>query len=132
MLSTLSVASLLLTSLLFGGMALFSFGFAVFVLKHLPTDVARSLIRKAFPVYYLLVTLVAALAALAAVTFDGLSAAILVAIALTTLIARQALMPAINAATDRGDKRAFGMLHGLSVVLQLAQIVATAAVIVRL
>jgi hypothetical protein len=32
------------------------------------------------------------------------------------------LMPAINAATDAGDKRRFGQLHGVSVVLQLLQI----------
>jgi Domain of unknown function (DUF4149) len=130
-LSITSVTALLLSSLLFGGMVLFSFGFAVFVLKHLPTDVARSLIRKAFPIYYLLVAGVAVLAGLAALPSDPVSAAILLTIAVTTIAARQGLMLSINAATDRGDRRAFAMLHGLSVLLQIGQIVAAAIVLVR-
>ncbi|MEL6960975.1 MAG: DUF4149 domain-containing protein, partial [Pseudomonadota bacterium] len=51
-----------------------------------------------------------------------LPGALLGAIALSTVYARQILMPQINAATDRGDKSAFGRLHGLSVVIQLVQI----------
>ena len=43
----------------------------------------------------------------------------------------QILMPAINAATDAGNKRRFGMLHGLSVVITLIHIVAAAYVLHR-
>ena len=42
--------------------------------------------------------------------------------ALSTVPVRQLLMPAINRATDAGDRRRFGWLHGLSVVITLAHI----------
>jgi hypothetical protein len=41
-------------------------------------------------------------------------------------------MPAINDATDRGLRRRFAWLHGLSVVVTLAHIVIAGAVLVRL
>lgn len=129
---SLPAIALLLTALLLGGMSLFAFGFAVFVLKNLPTNLARSLIRKAFPPYYLLVMVVSALAGMAALPADRLSALLLAAICGTTAIARQSLMPAVNAATDRGDRRAFGRLHGASVLIQIAQIIAAGVVLLRL
>jgi hypothetical protein len=122
---------MLFSSLLFGGMVLFSFGFALFVLKHLPAAVARPLIRQAFPHYYLLVIVTAALAALAAAPVDLLTAALLAAISLSTILARQVLMPAVNAATDQGDKKRFGQLHGISVLIQLAQIGAVVTCLLR-
>ena len=45
----LQVASLLTVAMLFGGMFLFSGGFAAFLFRHLPPEGARMLIRKAFP-----------------------------------------------------------------------------------
>lgn len=131
MLSALATTAMLLSSLLFGGMVLFSFGFALFALKHLPAAVARPLIRQAFPHYYLLVILTAGLAALAAAPSDGTTAGLLAAIALSTILARQVLMPAVNAATDRGDKKRFGQLHGVSVLIQLAQIGAVVICLLR-
>lgn len=131
MLSALATTAMLLSSLLFGGMVLFSFGFALFALKHLPAAVARPLIRQAFPHYYLLVMIIAGLAALAAAPVDGTTAGLLAAIALSTILARQVLMPAVNAATDRGDKKRFGQLHGLSVLIQLAQIGAVVICLLR-
>jgi hypothetical protein len=53
-------------------------------------------------------------------------------IALTTVPTRQVLMPAINAATDRGQRQRFVRLHTLSVLVTLAHIAAAAAVLVRL
>ena len=41
-------------------------------------------------------------------------------------------MPAINAASDAGDKGGFARLHGLSVVITLIHILASAVVLVRL
>jgi len=132
MLATLPAIALLLTAMLLGGMSLFAFGFAIFVLRNLQTDIARSLIRKAFPPYYLLVIVVSALAGLAALPVDRLSATLLAAICAATVIARQLIMPAVNAATDRGDRRSFGMRHGLSVLIQIAQIIAAGIVLLRL
>jgi hypothetical protein len=44
---------------------------------------------------------------------------------------RQTLMPAINRATDIGDKRRFNRLHGLSVVITLLHLVGTGWVLTR-
>lgn len=129
--TSLAIAALLATALLFGGMVLFSFGFAVFVLSALPAETARPLIRRAFPPYYLLVIAVAGLAALLVAFRDPLAAVLLGLIAVSTIPARQMLMPAINAAADAGDKRRFGLLHGVSVVVQLIQIGLAGLVLAR-
>ncbi len=125
-------AALLLTAWLFGGMLLFAAGFAAFLFKALPMDQARALIRKAFPPFYLFVLATSAVAAALCVPLDRPSALALALIALTTVPARQLLMPAINAATDRGERQRFAMLHGLSVLLTLAHIVVAAGVVVRM
>jgi hypothetical protein len=51
---------------------------------------------------------------------------------LTTLAARQLLMPAINRATDLGHRQRFGWLHGFSVLLTLGHIVLSAVVLVHM
>lgn len=124
--------SLLVTALLFGGMVLYSFGFAAFVFTALPANVAGPLIRRAFPHFYLFVLASSAIAAVVALAFDPVSSAILVAIAVTALLARQILMPAINAATDQGAKTRFKVLHTLSVLITLAHIGAAAFVLIRI
>ncbi len=125
-------AALLVTAWLFGGMLLFSAGFAAFVFKVLSVTEARLLIRQAFPPFYLFVVGSAALAAGLCWTVDRWGALVLALIAITTVFARQVLMPAINAATDRGEKRRFARLHSVSVFLTLAHIVASAAVLIHL
>ncbi len=130
--SLLSGAALLATAWLFGGMFLFSAGFAAFVFKVLPIAEARFLIRRAFPPFYLFVLGSAAVAAVLCWALDRWSAWVLGLIAITTVFARQVLMPAINAATDRGEKRRFAWLHGMSVLLTLSHILASAAVLIRL
>ena len=47
--------ALLINSLLFGGMTLYSFGFAAFVFSTLPPDLSRKTIRLAFPHFYFFV-----------------------------------------------------------------------------
>ena len=73
-----------------------------------------------------------AVAGAAAAFVAPVSAAILGAIAVTTLFARQVLMPAINRATDSGDKPRFKLLHTGSVLLTLAHIGAAGFVIMAL
>ncbi|MCA3132351.1 MAG: DUF4149 domain-containing protein [Betaproteobacteria bacterium] len=128
----LSGAALLTTALLFGGMLLFAAGFAAFAFKALPLPDARALIRKAFPPFYLFVMLTAGAAALLSWPRDPLSALGLASIALTTVPARQLLMPAINRATDLGLKARFARLHGLSVLITLVHIVVAAVIVLRL
>lgn len=125
-------AALLLTALLFGGTILYAFGFAAFVFTALPADTAGPLIRRAFPHFYLFVLATSAAAAAVSATGDPTSALILAAIAATTVVGRQVIMPAVNAATDAGATRRFKTLHTVSVVITLAHIAAAGVVIVKL
>ena len=124
--------AVLTTALLFGGMTLYSFGFAAFLFTALPPDVAGATLRRAFPAFYLFVIGVAALAAGLLWPLDAVAAGLMMAIAITTVPSRQLLMPAINAATDRGQRNRFKWLHGVSVLVTLAHIAAAGAVLVRL
>lgn len=130
--TTLRLASLLLTAGLFGGMLLFAGGFAAFLFTALPVDQARLLIRRAFPPFYLFVIGAAALSAASAAWVDGRAAWLLAAVALTTLPTRQLLMPAINRATDAGQRGRFARMHGLSVLITLAHIGAAGWALARL
>ncbi|MFM8599422.1 MAG: DUF4149 domain-containing protein [Mycobacterium sp.] len=116
-------AALLVTALLFGGMTLYSFGFAAFVFSALPMETAGPTIRRAFPHFYLFVIATAAVAALLVWPSARSLSVALAAIALTAVPARQILMPAINRATDTGATVRFKRLHRLSVSITLAHIV---------
>ncbi len=122
MISSLAVLS---TALLFGGMTLYSFGFAAFLFTALPAKAAGGVLRRAFPWFYAFVICTAAAAALLWWPRDAVFAAVMAAVAVTTVPVRQVLMPAINRATDAGLRQRFKWLHGLSVVVTLGHIVAT-------
>jgi Domain of unknown function (DUF4149) len=124
--------AILTTALLFGGMVLYSFGFAAFLFAALPPDVAGPTIRRAFPLFYLFVMGTAGAASALVWTFDPLAAGLLAAIVVTTLPTRQILMPAINRATDTGARARFKALHGLSVVITLVHIALAGLVLARL
>lgn len=124
-------AALLTTALLFGGMVLYSVGFGAFLFTALPSDVAGSTIRRAFPLFYLFVIGTAAVATALTWPFDPLAAGLLAAIAVTTLPTRQILLPAINRATDTGALARFDALHGLSVAITVAGIALTGVVLAR-
>jgi len=128
----LHMASLLVIACLFGGMFLFSAGFAAFLFKYLPPENARMLIRKAFPPFYLFVIASSGLAAVLSWRSDSFSAACMAFVMVTTLAARQLLMPAINRATDLGHRKQFLWLHGFSVVLTLGHIVLAAVVLAQM
>jgi hypothetical protein len=128
---TQSVA-ILITALLFGGMALYSFGFAAFLFTVLPAATAGLTLRRAFPLFYLFVFVTALLASAFLWLHDPLAGALMALVAITTVPARQMLMPAINRASDNGLRQRFKWLHGLSVVITLAHISAAGFVLVRL
>lgn len=127
----LSVA-VLITALLFGGMTLYSFGFAAFLFMMLPAETAGLALRRAFPFFYLFVIVSALLASAFLWTHDSLSAALMALVAISAVPTRQALMPAINRATDLGRRQQFKWLHGLSVAITLGHIAAAGFVLVRL
>jgi len=126
------IAALLMSSLLFGGMLLFSASFAAFLFKSLPPLEASALIRKAFPSFYMFVAITALITASLALASSFYSAGILVLVGLSTIPTRQILMPAINTATDTKRKQRFLVLHSLSVFITLTHIVAVGFVIVDL
>lgn len=128
----LNMASLLVVACLFGGMFLFSAGFVAFLFKYLPPQDARMLIRKAFPPFYLFVIVASGVAMLLSWRDDSYSAAWMAFVMLTTVGARQLLMPAINRATDLGNKKRFLWLHGFSVLLTLGHIVLAGVVLVHM
>ena len=121
--------ALLATSFLFGGMMLFAAGFGPIVLKNLEGNVARLFIRNTFPHFYLFVLASSFLAAVTVFVFAPFASLALLAIFFSTLPARQILMPAINAAADKGDRKKFKLLHALSVVITLAHIVIAGSVL---
>ena len=121
--------SLLLTAFLFGGMLLFSVGFGPLVLKNLEGSVARLFIRNTFPHFYLFVLASSFLAAATVFTTAPAASVALLVIFFTTLPARQILMPAINVASDEGDRKKFKTLHALSVAITLAHIFISGAVL---
>lgn len=127
----MTVLALLVSALLFGGMVVYSFGFAAFVFTALPAETAGPLIRRAFPHYYLFLIITGAVAAALLAPLDLLASALMAAIALVTIPTRQILMPAINAARDTGDKARFGRLHGLSVTINMVQIIMAGYVLSR-
>jgi len=124
--------AVLITALLFGGMTLYSFGFAAFLFSALPAPAAGATLRRAFPWFYLFVVVTAGLAALLWWSNDTVTAVVMAAVALTTVPVRQLLMPAINRATDAGDRHRFKWLHGASVLVTLTHIGATGWLLVRL
>ena len=124
--------AVLTTALLFGGMTLYSFGFAAFLFTALPAETAGRALRRAFPWFYLFVIATAVTAAALLWSHDPLAGVVMALVALTTVPSRQLLMPAINRATDEGQRRRFKWLHGLSVVITLGHIAAAGFVLVRM
>ncbi|WP_435211067.1 DUF4149 domain-containing protein [Luminiphilus sp. nBUS_16] len=128
----LTTAAVLLTAIVFGGMVLYSFGFAAFLFKTLPAEDAGSILREAFPVFYVWCIAVALIAAVPLWFVDPLSAWLTITVALTTVPLRQLLMPAINSASDNKNRRRFNLLHGLSVLAALAQMAVLGYVLARI
>jgi hypothetical protein len=129
--------ALLLISTLFGGMVLYSFGFAPMVFSALPAADAGRFIRATFPWYYLFVIATAGVGGAILLRSNPRSGAVVLAIAIVGVFARQVLMPWINAVRDmqlRGiveAKRRFSLLHGISVILNFIQLIAAGYVLYR-
>ena len=128
----MTVLALLASSILFGGMVLYSFGFAPLAFAALPMDVAGRLLRFAFPHYYIFIIATAAIATLILLPSDFVSAGLMAATAGAALFARQILMPMINYFRDRNENRNFNRAHFLSITLNMAQLCAVATVLIRL
>ncbi|MGD2082907.1 MAG: DUF4149 domain-containing protein [Chromatiales bacterium] len=125
----------------FGGMLIFSAVLAPLVFTRLPADAAGPFIRAVFPRYYLVLgglSLVAALALTASAGPFAWETAVVAAVVLAFVLARQGLMPWINRESDLardgdpGARHRFNRLHRLSVIVNGLQMFAVAVVLVRL
>jgi hypothetical protein len=122
-----------------GGMLFFAGGVAPVVFRSLPAEAAGPFLRRLFPVYYLVFGIVTALAAVVAAG-GGLwrEAVLLALVAAGFAVARQGLMPRINALRDRvnaGEAAAqggFDALHRASVWLNGLQLLGLLAIAVLL
>lgn len=74
----------------------------------------------------------AAFAALLWWSHYAIAAAVLAGVTLSTIPVRQLLMPAINRATDSGDRLRFKWLHSASVLVTLSHIAVTGWILVRI
>ena len=107
---------------LFGGILLFASGFGTLAFKLLDKTTARSLVRDTFPYFYLYVLANSGIAAAQSFFVDKSAFLLLILIFVTTIPNRQLLMPAVNKAADTGNKKTWGRLHGLSVIITLTHI----------
>ncbi len=110
-----------------GAMLFFSACVAPLVFMRLQPDIAGRFIRALFPWYYGFGFIGSSLSALLCVRTAPGAAGLAFATALGFLVARQALMPAINAArdasmADAAAARRFERLHRASVAVNLVQV----------
>ncbi len=133
---TLHVLASLLTALALGGMVFFAAMFTPLIFKRLPPETAAGFIRQVFPVYYRAMAILTIAAGLP--IWYRPEAWVMAAVGIGFMGARGMLMPRINTARDgraAGDDaaaRRFALLHRVSVVINLAQMVAVLAVFLRL
>lgn len=137
----MTAAAIVMLGVVLGSMTLFSFVVAPAVFRYLPDDTAGRFIRRMFPLYYAfagVASLAACLLLAWALPATLVGFALVLAVTAGFGVARWWLMPAINAARDArldGDERAthrFRRLHGASMVLNLAQMLAVLAAMVSL
>ena len=112
--------SLYLVSAMIGIMMFFTVAVAPTVFKVLPQEWASKYVRNFFPKYYAFLGAVSIIASF--VASDTLTIGLLVLCAALFFISLWVLTPAINRASDQGQKKHFGMLHGLSVVVNFIQL----------
>lgn len=132
---TASVA-LFATALLLGGMVMFAALVAPLVFRVLAPEAAGRFLRSFFPLYYVWGAALAGAAAFAFVPLAWEAAVVMAVVAAGFVFSRQGLMPRINAlrdlelAGDASAKAPFARLHGLSVAVNLGQMLLVAAVLV--
>ena len=131
----LPLVALFATALCLGGMVFFAACVAPLVFSRLPAEHASRFIRAMFPIYYLYVLGLSAAAAVALLPLSTVAAGLAGAVALSALWLRQVLMKTINRLSDAaqaGDAQAgrrFDRMHRLSVIMNVLQMAALAAVL---
>ena len=136
----IDAAALTAAAVVFGGMVFFAFVYAPLVFIKLGTETGGQFIREVFPVYYVAMgaTSIAAAVLLAfASAARGVDAIAMACIGIVFFLARFAMLPIIHRnreaglAGDIAAKKRFDALHRVSVIVNLAQMLAVLAVLVR-
>ena len=140
MAAIIDAAALTAVAVVFGGMVFFAFVYAPLVFIKLGTETGGQFIREVFPVYYVAMgaTSIAAAVLLAfASAARGVDALAMACIGIVFFLARFAMLPIIHRnreaglAGDIAAKKRFDALHRVSVIVNLAQMLAVLAVLVR-
>ena len=142
MLAWLSVKSLttLIVGGAFGGMIFFSFAVAPQLFTVLGRETAGRFVREFFPRYYMITAVACAVAAglLAVLQRFPAEVAVLAAVAFSFVLLRRGLQPRLEdlrerrAAGEAAAEAQFRRLHGLSMIVNLVQILAVGFVLLRL
>ena len=104
-----------------GIMIYFTIAVAPTVFKVLPPEWASKYVRSFFPKYYAVLGVLSIIAAFLA--SNALTSGLLIVCAVLFLFALWILTPAINKASDAKERKKFGVLHGLSVVINVIQLI---------
>lgn len=128
----------IVASALLGSMVFFPAVVAPLVFRTLPADNAGAFLRSMFPRYYLWGAALSAVALAATLGRPVVDAVVLAVVLVGFVVSRQLLMPGINAARDAmvagGGAQArqrFRRLHGLSVLVNVAQIALLGLLLLR-
>jgi hypothetical protein len=132
----LSAIALYATAILLGTMLFFSFIVTPVAFKALEGDNISAYLRALFPLYYLVIIICGAVGALAlALNAHPVPGSLLAAVGGFALLMRQLVLPRLDAlragraAGEAVATRQFKRLHAVSMVVNLAQIVALLVVL---
>ena len=107
--------SLYLVCAMIGIMVFFTIAVAPTVFKVLPQEWASRYVRSFFPKYYAFLGAFSILASFASANI--LDMGLLILCATLFFFSLWVLTPAINKASDAQEKKKFGVLHGLSIII---------------
>ena len=134
----LQVVGVVATSAVFGGMLFFTLVMTPLVFAHLPRETAANFMRAVFPIYYLAMAGVTAVAAASQVLRSRSDAFLLALVCATFLVLHQWVLPRtakLRGRMQEGDEKAarpFARLHRLSVMINTVQIVIVTLVLVHI
>jgi Ca2+/Na+ antiporter len=125
-------------AILFGGMLTFSAFFAPMVFRMLPDEVASPFMRDIFPIYYMLMMILAAVTGAMALVTDTINGTVMGLVALGFAGQRWYLMPQAHEAHDARERGVIGAadtfadIHRRSAFLNFMQFLATLVILLRL
>jgi len=121
-----------LASGILGIMLFFSFAIAPIIFKSLDEKNARNFIRNIFPYYYLINLTLSILAVICFVMLDlyELSFYLILSVAILFAFSQFVLMPMINKFRDTKQTKKFNYSHGLSVIINLIQMICLVVILI--